>query len=246
MGPHGSCLLDADLALLDQLEQGQERDRHNDPVTDAGEQILQHDLRRAERSARRITAARSSTVTARGTTSGGGTGSGASRNIVASESRRMAGSSGGSCGARAPAFADATACAASRWNVTTPDASRSDSFARRVPVAAVEQQSLPQRRLGIDPLLLDVSGQLRAWQHGAALDQDQLRRDADERTGVRKLAPGKRRESLEVRTAEVTERHRQHVELALLDQAEQQRQRPFEVPRAAPAPRDRGVPTGRT
>ena len=60
------------------------------------------------------------------------------------------------------------------------------------------------------------------------LDQDQLARDRDERRHVAHPVVVEGRERVEVGVGQRAERHREHVELARLDQREQQRQRPVE------------------
>ena len=48
MGPKGWSCSTRKLAALDQLEHGQERDRHHDPVAEILEQVLQHHHGRVE------------------------------------------------------------------------------------------------------------------------------------------------------------------------------------------------------
>ena len=52
IGPHGSSWLDDDLAPLHQLEHREERDRDDDPVADAAQQVLEHDRAGAARAPR--------------------------------------------------------------------------------------------------------------------------------------------------------------------------------------------------
>ena len=76
-----------------------------------------------------------------------------------------------------------------------------------------------QRRRGLDPV---------PRQHRPRLDQDQLARDRHERRHVAHPVAVERREGVEVRVGERAERHREDVELAGLDQGQQQAERPVE------------------
>ena len=66
-------------------------------------------------------------------------------------------------------------------------------------------------------------------QHRPALDQDQLARDRDERADVAEPVAVERRERVEVGVGERAERDGQDVELARLDEGEQQGKRPVEA-----------------
>ena len=74
----------------------------------------------------------------------------------------------------------------------------------------------------------------RSRQQRPTLDEDELRGDGHERADVAEAVVLERRERLEVRPGEVTERHGQDVELALLDEGEQQRERAVELGHLGP------------
>ena len=68
-----------------------------------------------------------------------------------------------------------------------------------------------------------------ARQHRAALDQDQLAGDRDERADIAEPVDLERRERVEIGVGQRAERDRQDVELARLDERQEQGERPVEL-----------------
>ena len=176
-------------------------------------------------------AARSASVIVRGTTSGGSSGGGAMRarpSSAATRSQRVERRRVGRAGTREgrgerPPTPRAGTARRGRSRVSC-------SRAPGVAVRAVQQQPRPQLRLGVRLVLRQHAGRqlLAARQDRPALDEDQLAGDGDERADVADPVVLERRERVEVGLGEVAERDGQDVELARLDEREQQAQRPGE------------------
>ena len=95
---------------------------------------------------------------------------------------------------------------------------------------AVQDQARAQLGLRVRPLVGQRDGAVDrpARQHRPRLDQDQLARDRHERRDVAHPVVVEGRERVEIGVRERAQRHGEHVELAGLDQREQQRERPVE------------------
>ena len=175
-----------------------------------------------------MTAARSSSVTSRGTI-GGRRAAGRSepegaRERADEEPRRRAGAR--RRGVRRPRRGSATG--ASRWKSCQPSSSRRLRSRAGVAEAPVIEQPLAQRLLRVGPLL--DRGPRRAGgrgQEGPALDEDELRRDGHERADVRQLLVVERRDARRGRRPRGRPGGTSRMSsCALLDEAEQERERP--------------------
>ena len=101
-----------------------------------------------------MTAARSSSVTRRGTIDGGGSGGGASRKAPRRAPRRgVAASSGGPSSGRAPALAEAVGGRGLAMEELPAELEARPQVAAGVTEAAVEQEPLAERLLGVGTLL---------------------------------------------------------------------------------------------
>ena len=100
-----------------------------------------------------------------------------------------------------------------------------------VAMGAVQQEPGAQLGLGVQALVRQGRRVQDdpTRQHRAALDQDELARDGHERADVAQPVRVERRERIQVRLREPAERHGQHVELARLDEREEQGERAFEL-----------------
>ena len=98
-----------------------------------------------------------------------------------------------------------------------------------VPVAPVQEQLRPQLGLGIGRLFGGIGDRRHgARQHGAALDEDELRGHRHKGADVRQMPVWQGGQSVEVRTGQFAEGHLKDVQLALLDERQQHRQWPVE------------------
>ncbi len=100
-----------------------------------------------------------------------------------------------------------------------------------VAVGAVQQQAGPELGLGIGALVGE-SGRVQhraARQDGPALDEDELRGDRHERAHIAEAVRFQARERIEVGVGEAAQRDGEHVELACLDQRQEERQRTVEL-----------------
>ncbi len=100
----------------------------------------------------------------------------------------------------------------------------------RVPEPLVLEESSAQLRLGIQFVVEWYRGRL-GWprQDRPALDEDQLRGDGHERGYVPEAIALQGGQGIQIRFGEAAEGHGQDVELAGLDEGQQQRQRPVEL-----------------
>ena len=122
-------------------------------------------------------------------------------------------------------MAEATAAMGSRRKTSQPLSrrplrSRPASRYRRYRI-----EPLAQRRLGVGSLLDGDGHDRRARQDGAALDEDELAGHGHEGADVRHLLLVEAGQRFEVGPGEVAQRHLEDVQLALLDEPQQQTQR---------------------
>ena len=169
-------------------------------------------------------AARSSRVTSRGTTSGAGGGAGASRKAASSASESSRGSRGGPSSGREPARAEASAAAGFPPEDLPAALETAPQGAAGVAEEPVEDESLAQRLLGVRSFLDGDGHDRRARQDGPALDEDELAGHAHEGADVRHLLLVQSGQGLQVGPRQLPEGHLEDVQLALLDEPQQQRQ----------------------
>ena len=145
-------LLDDDLAALHELEHREERDRDDDPVMDALEQVLEHDDVRP-RSAWRISCGavgEQDRAADRLRRRGGG---GATRASAVERGNEQDLGSGGAAGGRAPASAGRPSRRRLAVEQADPRAGPPRAARARVAERAVEDQPRPQLRLGVRALV---------------------------------------------------------------------------------------------
>ena len=186
----------------------------------------------APRRAARIRSARSAMVIVRPSASGGGSGGGAIAASRSSARTSRTGSSGGASSGTAPASAAAWAVAGSRRNRPDPGKRQLGQAQARVAVGAVDEQPGAQLGLGVRALVGERHriGRIGpAREHRPALDQDQLAGDGDERRHVAEPVGLEPPERVEVGVGERAERHGQDVELAGLDERQQEPERAVEL-----------------
>ena len=164
-------------------------------------------------------------------TSGGGSGGGATTASRASastsarrvERRRVDGRAPARPDAARPRPRDGTARPVERASASRRPASRWARYRRR------RARSSASGSGPSSPAASIHRGRRRPRQHRPALDEDELRGDRDERADVAEPVGLERRQRLEIGVGEAAERDGQDVELARLDEREQQPERAVEL-----------------
>ena len=223
MGPKGFVLGDVELAALHQLEHGQERHGHDDAIAEVLEQILEHHHGRLAEGRpddrRALLEGDQPRHDLRRWRGHGSQPQGHLQRV--GEQPRVEGWTLVRAGAgpgrrqRGSGFPPEDLPAALE---TAPQG------AAGVAEEPVEDESLAQRLLGVRSVLDGDGHHRRARQDGPALDEDELAGHAHEGADVRHLLLVQSSQGLQVGPRQLPEGHLEDVQLALLDEPQQQRQ----------------------
>ena len=232
IGPHGSACSTTISRRFMSSSMRQERDRDDDPVADAGEQVLEDDRRRVAQGRPDDRGALGERDRARHDLGRRLGRRRDQRRDATSAPASDAGSSGGASAGRAPARPAARAAPGSRRNSADPlERALGQAQRRRRGRRGRGAGARAARPRGRRLVAVEGRGSVgrAARQHRPALDEDELDGDRDERADVAEPVRLETGERVEVGVGEAAERHGQDVELARLDERQEQGQRPVEL-----------------